>query len=223
MKRYIVLILFLIFVSALAGCVNTRDSDKMVAGSTEMSNAEHNISNATERTQQVISDDEKIRYNGKEYLKSELSQQTLEWLELPEEKRVLSSYFPPEFMVFEDTWGIAFMAKDITPTSLTLVCTQSGGEPTGKLQTGSWFILQNWTQENGWKEVQHIQGNDYLAWTEEAYHIPTNDTISWQINWEHVYKKLHVGKYRIGKEIMDFRKTGDFDKGIYYAEFEITK
>lgn len=220
MKRYIVLTLLLIFVSTLDGCVNIKSSDKTVAGSAEISNTEQ----VTEQTQQQsISDDEKVRYNGKEYLKSELSQQTLEWLELPEEKRMLSSYFPPEFMVFEDTWGIDFMAKDITPTNLTLVCTQSGGEPTGELQTDSWFILENWTQENGWKEVQHIQGNRDLAWEDIAYRIPMNDTISWQINWEYIYEKLHVGKYRIGKEVMDFRKVDDFDKVVYYAEFEITK
>lgn len=33
--------------------------------------------------------------------------------------------------------------------------------------------------------------------------------------------ELSAGRYRIGKEFMDFRKTGDYDKEICYAEFEI--
>ena len=223
MKKYIILILSIIFASVPVGCENTGGRDKTADGGIEILNTEHNISDETEQIPQVGVDDEKIIYNGKEYLKSELLQQTLDWLELSEENRMLSSYFPPEFMVFEDTWGIAFEAKDISPTGLTLVCTQSGGEATGELQTGSWFMLENWTQENGWKEVRHIQGNDDLTWSESVYNIPMNDTVSWQINWKYVYEKLPVGKYRIGKEVIDFRKAGDFDKVIYYAEFEITK
>ena len=47
--------------------------------------------------------DEIITYNGKEYKKSELSENTLAWLEMSEEERVCISYFPPEFMDrFED-------------------------------------------------------------------------------------------------------------------------
>lgn len=30
-----------------------------------------------------------------------------------------------------------------------------------------------------------------------------------------------AGKYRIGKEIMDFRSTGDYDTNTYYANFEV--
>ncbi|EJW96524.1 lipoprotein, partial [gut metagenome] len=38
-----------------------------------------------------------VFFDGKEYLKSELSKETLEWLSLSKEERALSSYFPPEF------------------------------------------------------------------------------------------------------------------------------
>lgn len=103
------------------------------------------------------------------------------------------------------------------------MCTQSGGEATGELQTGSWYILEKWTQEAGWKEVQHIKEDNDLQWTMEAYSIPMEDTVKWEMNWAYIYEKLSAGKYRVGKEIMDFRKTGDYDTAIYYAEFEITQ
>ncbi len=50
-----------------------------------------------------------------------------------------------------------------------------------------------------------------------------NDSCEWDVNWEWLYGVLAEGKYRIGKEITDFRDTGDYDSAIYYAEFEITK
>ena len=98
---------------------------------------------------QLPTSEETISYNGKEYLKSELCDATLHWLEVTEQERMLSSYMPPEFMIFEENWGITLTAENVIPTSAKIKCTQSGGEPTGELQTGSWYILETWTQENG--------------------------------------------------------------------------
>ena len=53
--------------------------------------------------------------------------------------------------------------------------------------------------------------------------IPKNDTCQWEVNWEWLYGNVPNGKYRIGKEIMDFRATGDYDKVIYFTEFEIAE
>ena len=166
--------------------------------------------------------DDTIEYNGKKYLKSELSEATLNWLVLSEQERLLSSYMPPEFVTLQEDWGITLEAEDITPGGLTIRCTQSGGNPTGELNTGSWYIVENWTQENGWKEVDYVI-KDNIGWTMEAWLIPENSTSKWEVDWEWLYGKLPVGKYRIGKEIMDFREPGDYDKAIYYAEFEISE
>lgn len=91
--------------------------------------------------------EETIVYNGKKYKKSELCNDTLKWLELSEQDRMLSSYLPPEFLVFTETWGVTLTAENITPTGAVIYCTQSGGEPIGELQTSSWYIVENWTQE----------------------------------------------------------------------------
>lgn len=162
--------------------------------------------------------EELITYNGKEYSKSELSNATLQWLELSEQERLLSSYMPPEFMKFEETWGITLTAEKVTPTSMIIKCIQSGGEPTGELQTGTWYILEIWTKENGWQEAPCFAE---VTWTEEAWIIPMNNSCEWEVDWEGLYGTLLTGKYRIGKEIMDFRSSGDYDTAIYFAEFEI--
>lgn len=167
-----------------------------------------------------IEAEETIIYNGKEYKKSELCDATLHWLELSEQERMFSSYMPPEFMIFEETWGITLTAENVTSTSAAIKCTQSGGEPTGELQTGSWYILECWTQENGWKEMPYVIEGE-IGWTSEAWMIPKNGTCEWEINWEWLYGTIPEGKYRIGKELMDFRGPGDFDKAIYFVEFSI--
>lgn len=168
-----------------------------------------------------IEAEEIITHNGKEYKTSELCDATLHWLSLSEQEKMLSSYFPPEFMIFEETWGITLSAENITPVGLTIKCTQSAGEPTGELQTGSWYIIENWTKENGWKEMPYvIEG---VGWTSEAWIIPINDTCEWKVNWEWLYGTLPKGKYRIGKQIDDFRDSGNYDTSTYHVEFEITE
>ena len=60
-----------------------------------------------------------------------------------------------------------------------------------------------------------------IGWNDVAWIISMDDTTEMEVNWEWLYGKLPTGKYRIGKEITDFRSSGDFDTAIYYAEFEI--
>ena len=172
----------------------------------------------TENQQGQAENKETITYNGKEYLVSELCDATLQWLEPSDQERMLSSYFPPEFASFVDIWGVSLSAENITPTGLTIKCTQSGGTPTGELLTGSWYILEEWTQEYGWQPVPYYAE---VCWTEEAWLIPKDSVTEWEVKWDWLYGTLSEGKYRIGKEIMDFRETGDYDEAVYYAEFEI--
>ena len=39
--------------------------------------------------------------------------------------------------------------------------------------------------------------------------------------WEWLYGELPTGNYKIGKEIMDFRASGNYDKAVYFAQFNI--
>lgn len=119
-----------------------------------------------------------------------------------------------------DTWGIQLNASKITSSGLTLVCNQSGGWPTGNLQTGSpyWLEVQI---NNQWVSVEMLPSEYERAWTAEAWIIPMNDSIEWVVNWTELYGNLPAGNYRIGKEIMDFRDTGDYDTNTYYANFEV--
>lgn len=115
-------------------------------------------------------------------------------------------------------WGISLSVKNVTSTGVTLVCTQSGGEPTGELQTGSDYkliVLEN----EVWKEVPTIMEN--FGWNTIAYMVPMEDSIEFEIDWEWLYGELPTGTYRIKKGFMDIRKAGDYDTATYFTEFEI--
>lgn len=118
-------------------------------------------------------------------------------------------------------WGVTLTAKDVTDRGLTIVCTQSGGEITGELQTGSPYTVQKLV--NGeWQKVEYTAiDEEQVAWTMEAWGIPKDSTLEWEVDWSWLYNELPAGQYRIGKEIMDFREAGDYDKTMMYAAFEI--
>lgn len=119
-----------------------------------------------------------------------------------------------------DAWGINLSADNITPTGLTLICNQSGGQPTGDLDTGSPYWLETKTDDQ-WVTVETLNLKYEIAWTTEAWIIHKNGSTEWNVNWEWLYGELPAGSYRIGKGIMDFRATGDYDTNVYYAYFEI--
>ena len=114
--------------------------------------------------------------------------------------------------------AVTLTAEDVTPNGLTLVCTQSGGTPTGELHTGSPFWLEVYSEGN-WFPVKDDMED--VFWTMEAWSIPRNKRVEWSVSWEALYGSLHTGQYRIGKEIMDFRAGGDYDEYNYYAAFTV--
>ena len=121
-------------------------------------------------------------------------------------------------------WGLTLHAEDVTTKGLTIVCTQSGGSPAGELNTGSYYVLEQEVQ-GVWCVVEYAENmrGKEVGWDAKAWIIPMNDTVEWKVDWEWLYGSLEPGHYRIGKEIMDFRGTGDYDKVMYYAEFEIVR
>ena len=119
-----------------------------------------------------------------------------------------------------DKWGISITADNITNNGITVKCEQFGGDATGDLQTGDWYSIEKST-DGGWEPVPQIKEN--VAWNSIAYEIKKNDITEFKVNWKWVYGELSPGYYRLSKEIMDFRKTGDFDKEIYYAYFDLVE
>ena len=173
---------------------------------------------------------ETVEFDGKVYNKSELSEATLNWLELSEEERMLSSYYPPEFVVSSDIcdrddtqeeWCVSLEAVNVTPKGLTIACHQMGGAFM-ELSTGSYYVIQR-LEDTGFVDVEYLPQEHEVAWTSEALVIFKDATTTWDVDWEWLYGELPVGEYRIGKEVMNFRGPGDYDTEMIYAHFKITE
>lgn len=85
---------------------------------------------------------------------------------------------------------------------------------------GSYYRIEKY-ENSEWKEVQHQKLQGELGWTAEAYPIPTDGFSDCVINWKWLYGELTPGQYRIIKDIINFRGTGDYDEYFLAAEFEI--
>ncbi len=117
-------------------------------------------------------------------------------------------------------WGLTLSVKDVTPTGLTLVCTQKGGNPTGELTCGTDYHLIV-LKDGVWKDVPTVI--EEYVWDSLAYPISKGQDREFEISWEWLYGKLPAGTYRLTKGFMDFRETGDYDTAVYWVEFEITE
>ena len=133
---------------------------------------------------------------GKSYIVSmKTGEQTLYWkIKLPE----------------EDDWGITLAAQDVSPTGMTLICTQNGGCPKDYIMTGDSFWLEQLSV--GWHKVPHNQPYHPLT---VAYRVPFGNSTQWQIVWSD-YHTLSPGTYRICKNF----SVGD-ESQTFYAEFTI--
>jgi len=116
-------------------------------------------------------------------------------------------------------WGIILEAEKVTPSGLTILCHQSGGDDVGELTTGSYYVIQK-MEEEGWVDVEYLPHEYDIGWTMEAWMIKKEDTTRWEINWEWLYGELPAGEYRIGKQVSNGR-YGQYEDEMAYAEFVI--
>ena len=119
-------------------------------------------------------------------------------------------------------WGVTITAEDVTPSGAVLHFAQSGGSPTGELNTGTYFTLER-KSGSQWKAVPYADGLDESAigWDDVAWIIPMGGSADFETDWAWLYGELDKGEYRIGKEIMDFRGPGDYDTAMFYADFSV--
>ena len=131
-----------------------------------------------------------------------------------------SSTYYCEFVIGEKTpdWGITLSAKDVTSAGMTLVIDQKDGNSTGELTYGEPYSIEC---KNGdkWEPVKYL--NDEVVWVDIGYTLELGAHNEEQINWTYIYGYLPAGHYRLVKEFMDFRKTGDYDQCDFYMEFDV--
>jgi hypothetical protein len=84
---------------------------------------------------------------------------------------------------------------------------------------GEYFSLEKTVNER-WYQVPVAIDGDY-GFNAIGYDLPSRDVREHVVEWEWLYGSLDTGDYRIVKDILDFRESGDYDTYFLAAEFTV--
>lgn len=113
--------------------------------------------------------------------------------------------------------GVSMTVKEgsVSPTELTVIL-ENNSDKQGIY--GEYFLLEK--EINGdWYQVPTII--DEYGFNDIGYELAPSEIEEFTIDWDWLYGDLKTGKYRIIKDILDFRDTGDYDEYYLAAQFTI--
>lgn len=105
-----------------------------------------------------------------------------------------------------EDWGLEFSVIEATPTSITLQCTQSGGQHIGDLVTTNYEILQ----KGIWAEPAYVDGVQAPFEYQEDVTIAQNTTSTYTFDWTGIYQPLEKSDYAFYLYIEDQYDESDF-------------
>lgn len=114
--------------------------------------------------------------------------------------------------------GVTMTVKEGTASaaSLTVVFENNSDN---ELIYGDYFWLEK--KINGsWYQVPVVIDGNY-EFNDIGYNLAPGDDGEWAVNWDWLFGNLHPGKYRIVKNILDFKDSGEYDTHYLAAEFTI--
>ena len=114
--------------------------------------------------------------------------------------------------------GVTMTLKEetVSSTGLTLLLENASSN---ECVYGEWFRLEKKIEESWYRVPVATDGN--YAFISIGYDLNPSERRKWEVDWEWIHGSLETGDYRIVKDILDFRKAGDFDKYYLAAEFTI--
>ncbi len=131
----------------------------------------------------------------------------------------------PEDILLDDIVNSEYEVNNLDGVTLQMEkYNSSGGDveirnTTDKdIRFGEWFELQVQVNDRWFALPYRI---DNAAFYEVAYGAPKDETIIHEVDWSWLYGELPKGTYRIVKDVMDFRGTGDYTKYYLADEFSI--
>jgi len=112
--------------------------------------------------------------------------------------------------------GVIMIEKEntVSSTGLTIIFKNNTDK---QCIYGEYFLLEKRINQK-WYQVPAIIEN--YGFNAIGYDLTSGNSREMKVNWEWLYGNLDGGEYRIVKDILDFRKTGDYDK--YYLATEFT-
>ncbi|MBM7554500.1 immunoglobulin-like domain-containing protein [Thalassobacillus pellis] len=114
--------------------------------------------------------------------------------------------------------GVTMFIKEgtVSPTGLTVLFENNSDK---RWIYGEYFLLEK-KMKGKWYQVPIALEENY-GFRDIGYDLDSSDVREWTVDWDWLYGSLDTGEYRIVKDILDFRKAGDYDKHYLTAEFTI--
>ncbi|WP_431804550.1 immunoglobulin-like domain-containing protein [Halobacillus andaensis] len=104
----------------------------------------------------------------------------------------------------------------VSSTGLTVILENNSEK---QCTYGEHFLLEK-KMEGRWYQVPIALDGNY-GFEDIGYDLDSSDSREWTVDWDWLYGGLEPGEYRIVKDILDFRKAGDYDKYHLSAKFTI--
>ena len=125
---------------------------------------------------------------------------------------------PTRYETVNDLQGVTMTIKEgtVSPNGLVLIFENDSDK---NCLYGQFFLLEK-KLDGKWYEVPVTIEGDY-GFEDIGYELAPGDKQEWETDWQWLYGKLNKGEYRIIKDILDFRGTGDFDTHYLAAEFTV--
>jgi outer membrane murein-binding lipoprotein Lpp len=130
----------------------------------------------------------------------------------------VADWKPTKYDIVNNFEGVSMTVKEgtVSPSGLTVVLES---KISGECIYGSFYSLEK-EIDGKWCQVPVAIEGAY-AFSAIGYSLPSGESRELSVDWKWLYGDMGTGKYRIVKDISDFRGTGDYD--VYYlaAEFSI--
>jgi hypothetical protein len=125
---------------------------------------------------------------------------------------------PTTYEIVNNFTGVTMTVKEgsVSSTGLTVSFKNNSDK---QCIYGEYFLLEKKINEN-WYQVPVVIDGEH-GFDAIGYDLASGKEGEWKVNWDWLYGSLDTGEYRIVKDILDFRKTGDYDKYYLAAEFKI--
>ena len=136
----------------------------------------------------------------------------------PYQSEDIADWDPTSYETVNNLTGVTMTVEEETVSSTGLTV-KFENESNGQCIYGEHFGLEKFS-DGKWHQVPVAIDGDY-GFEAIGYELSPGDSGAWAVDWQWLYGSLDAGEYRIVKEVLDFRDTGDFDTYYLAAEFTV--
>ncbi len=124
---------------------------------------------------------------------------------------------PTPYETVNNFEGVTMIVKKGTESSTKLTVAFENNSNSQCIY-GDYFWLEK-KISGKWHQVPVTIGN--YGFNDIGYNLPSKGVSEMVVDWNWLYGSLDIGEYRIVKDILDFRGSGDYDTHYLAAEFAI--